>query len=163
MVRGVSTANPELLGRVLATFHAQGVTVDHRQHPPATTTEALAAARGLPISAGVKALVMKIRGSLTVVALRADQPMDNRRVRQFLASQKLRFARPEELAALGLAPGQVPPFGEPLLPLPLVADEGILAGPTVAFTAGTHTDSLVVATADWVRVARPRLVALTAP
>ncbi len=153
--------NPELLARVLEQLQATDAEVTHLRHAKATTTEALAAARSLPVSAGVKALVMKIRGELTVVALRADQTMDNRVVRRVLRSQKLRFARAEELAALGLQPGQVPPFGRPVLPLRLVADHAILAGEQVAFTAGTHTDSLVVATEDWVRAAQPELVSLT--
>ena len=107
----------------------------HLRHAKATTTEALAAARSLPVSAGVKALVMKIRGELTVVALRADQTMDNRVVRRVLRSQKLRFARAEELAALGLQPGQVPPFGRPVLPLRLVADHAAAASAVDALKA----------------------------
>ncbi len=153
--------NRELLERTLAALAAVDAPVEHRVHATATTTEALAAARGLPVSAGVKALVMKVRKELTVIALRADQAMDNRHVRRVLRAQKLRFARAEELAALGLRPGQVPPFGEPVLPLRLVADEAILAGPVVAFTAGTHTDSLIVPTEAWVRAAAPALLALS--
>ena len=57
-----------------------------------------AAARGLPVSVGLKALVFKIKGSFTVLALRADQEVDNRSVRRALRAQKLRFARLEELA-----------------------------------------------------------------
>jgi Ala-tRNA(Pro) deacylase len=157
----VTDANPDLLARVLAQLAAVDAQVDHRRHDAATTTAALAQARGLPVSAGVKALVLKVKGSLTVLALRADRNMDNRHVRRVLRAQKLRFARAEELAFLGLRPGQVPPFGEPVLPLRLVADQAILADPLVAFTAGTWTDSLVMPTTDWVRAAAPELLPLT--
>ena len=154
-------SSPSLLERVLAELHAADAQVDHRVHPPATTTAGLAQARGLPVAVGVKALVLKVKKTLTLVALRADQDMDNRHVRRVLRAQKLRFARPDELSALGLRPGQVPPFGEPVLPLRLVADQAILNGPQVAFTAGTSTDSLIVPTPDWVRAARPELLPLT--
>mgnify|MGYP003339681894 CR=1 FL=1 len=53
--------------------------------------------------------------------------------------------------------------GEPLLPVHLVADARILEGPQVAFTAGTHTDSLVLSTADWLRVAAPVVRPLIKP
>ncbi len=158
----MTDSNPALLAQVLDHLRQSGAAVTHLTHPPARTTADLAQARALPVSVGVKALVMKVRKELTVVALRADQAMDNRHVRRVLRAQKLRFARPGELADLGLAPGQVPPFGRPLLPLRLVADQAILAGDRVAFTAGTHTDSLVVPTVDWVRAADPELVPLTA-
>jgi len=157
----VIDANPDLLARVLAQLAAHQVRLDHRRHAPATTTSALAEARGLPVAAGVKALVMKVKKTLTVLALRADSTLDNRHVRHVLRAQKLRFARADELTALGLRPGQVPPFGHPVLPLRLVADQAILDGPIVAFTAGTWTDSLVMPTEDWVRAAAPELLALT--
>jgi prolyl-tRNA editing enzyme YbaK/EbsC (Cys-tRNA(Pro) deacylase) len=147
-----------LLDRVRALLEDAGAPYRHLRHPEARTTEALAAARGMPVSAGVKALVFTIKGRYTVLALRADRETDNRRVRRALGAQKLRFARLEELAALGLVPGQVPPFGEPVLPARLVADAGVLEGDVVAFTAGSATDSLVMAAADWARVARPEVL-----
>ena len=72
------------------------------------------------------------------------------------------FARPEELAALGLVRGQIPPIGRPLLPFDLVADPGVLEGEVVAFTAGSAADSIVMATADWRAVAAPRVAPLVA-
>jgi Ala-tRNA(Pro) deacylase len=157
------SSNPDLLARVLARLHAAGAEVQHIRHETARSTEALAAARGMPVSVGVKALVMKIRGEFTLIALRADQTLDNRRVRRALKAQKLRFARGEELAVMGLFPGQIPPFGRPILPVRLVADPAILSGAQVAFTAGTSTDSLVMATADWARIAAPEFVAFGDP
>ena len=150
-----------LLLRVCALLDEAGVPYERLRHAEARSTEALAEARGMPVSVSVKALVFRIKGRFTVLALRADQTMDNRAVRRMLKAQKLRFARLEELAALGLAPGQVPPFGEPVLPARLAADARILDTPTVAFTAGTHTDSLILATDDWIRVAAPDLLSFT--
>ncbi len=118
-------ARDSLLDRTLALLETQGLSHERRQHAPGHSSEELAELRGLPLSAGVKALLMKIRGELTLVALRSDQRTDNNRVRRALSSQKLRFARPEELVAHGLVPGRIPPIGRPLLPLRLVADRGV--------------------------------------
>jgi prolyl-tRNA editing enzyme YbaK/EbsC (Cys-tRNA(Pro) deacylase) len=64
----------------------------------------------------------------------------------------LRFATPEELRALtGLVPGCVPPFGRPILDLPLYVDESVLANDRIAFNAGLLTESFIMATADWRR------------
>ena len=104
---------------------------------------------------GVKALLMKTRREWVVIAVRAHQRTDNRKVRHALRAQKLRFAKREELAGFGLVPGQVPPFGEPILPFRLVADRGIETRKEVAFTAGTNTDSIVMSTSDWQRLSRP--------
>ena len=130
------------------------------QHPPGETAEAIAAARGTPLELGVKALMMKIRKEWVLVALRAHQRSDNRKVRHALGSQKLRFASRDELSSHGLAPGQVPPFGEPVLPFRLVADRGVVAFPQLAFTAGTNTDSILMATTDWQQLAQPEILEL---
>ena len=58
----------------------------------------------------------------------------------------------------GLEPGAVPPFGEPVLPLALLADPSLLASPEIAFTPGVRDRSIVLASADWLRLAGPRLV-----
>lgn len=147
----------DLLSRTQAWLRAEGVPVEVRTHAPATSTQDIARLRGTPLACGMKALLMKIRGELTVVAVRSDRQADNRKVRTVLSSQKLRFARADELAAHGLSPGRIPPFGRPLLPFRLVADRGALDQEVVAFTAGTNTQSLLISTADWLRVARPEL------
>jgi Ala-tRNA(Pro) deacylase len=56
----------------------------------------------------------------------------------------------------GLVPGNVPPFGEPILPFPLHADESVFENDRIAFNAGTMNDSIIMSVADWERIARPR-------
>jgi Ala-tRNA(Pro) deacylase len=75
-----------------------------------------------------------------------------------LKVKKIRFATKDELFDLtGLVPGSVPPFGRPILPLELFADD--LVGQQydkIAFNAGSLTNSIIMATTDWKRVAQPR-------
>ena len=63
----------------------------------------------------------------------------------------------EELDSLvGLVPGAVPPFGEPILPFKLYAD--IAMGKEtdmVAFNAGLLTHSIIMAASDWCDFAKP--------
>lgn len=148
---------PDLLPALLALAEARGLPVEHLRHEAATSTEHIARLRGEPVSTGVKCLLMKAGRAWTLVALRAHLDLDNRALRHALGVSKLRFARREELRELtGLAPGEVPPLGEPLLPFPLVADDSVWEEARLAFTCGTRTDSLGMAVADWERLARPR-------
>ena len=69
---------------------------------------------------------------------------------------RLRFATPEELAALtGLTPGCVPPFGRPIFELDLYVDAALAAQDEIAFTAGDHGCSIIMPTAAWLDAARP--------
>jgi prolyl-tRNA editing enzyme YbaK/EbsC (Cys-tRNA(Pro) deacylase) len=57
----------------------------------------------------------------------------------------------------GLVPGSVPPFGPPLLPFELFADEAVgTRYDRVAFNAGSLTNSIIMSTSDWVAIARPQ-------
>ena len=149
------SSNPALLEQVCLLLDEAGVPYRRVQHEPGETAEAIAEARGTPLELGVKALLMKIRKEWVLIAVRAHQRTDNRKVRHALKSQKLRFASREELASHGLRLGQVPPFGNPVLPFRLVADRGVLDLPELAFTAGSNAESILMATQDWVQLAEP--------
>jgi len=57
---------------------------------------------------------------------------------------------------VGLVPGAVPPFGEPILPFELYADEAVgVATDKVAFNAGSLRNSIIMSASDWESVARP--------
>jgi Ala-tRNA(Pro) deacylase len=62
------------------------------------------------------------------------------------------------LELTGLVPGSVPPFGEPVLPFPLLADTTIgQRYERVAFNAGTLTNSFIMTAADWRSAAQPEV------
>jgi prolyl-tRNA editing enzyme YbaK/EbsC (Cys-tRNA(Pro) deacylase) len=155
------SSNPELLKQVCLLLDEAAVAYRRAQHAPGETAEAIATARGTPLEMGVKALLFKIRSDWVLNSVRAHQRTDNRKVRHALKSQKLRFATREELASHGLAPGQVPPFGRPVLPFRLVADRGVLDLPELAFTAGSNSESVFMATEDWLELAAPEFFELS--
>jgi Ala-tRNA(Pro) deacylase len=144
--------------RILDLFDAAGSGYRLLDHPPAYDAEQAARLRDTPLSIGGKALVMRLdRGiGFAVLALGADRQVDNRALRRHLQVRRYRFATPEELRdQTGLEPGSIPPFGAPVLPMPLYVDRDLAAGERIAFTAGSHTLSVVVSTADWLAVAAP--------
>jgi prolyl-tRNA editing enzyme YbaK/EbsC (Cys-tRNA(Pro) deacylase) len=150
----------DVFGRIQNWLTAEGADFRQVSHPPTLTSEESARARGEPLRIGGKALVVKVDETFRLFVLPADRKFDSARAKQYFAAKKTRFASAEELLSLtGLVPGSVPPFGRPILDLDLFADPGVLANERIAFNAGSLTDSIVMATADWFRLAQPTLFA----
>lgn len=147
---------PDVLARVRALLDAAGAPYRFVEHAPTRTSEESAAARGEPLEIGGKALVLKAGDAFGIFVLSAARSLDTRAVRVRFGVKDVRFARPEELLALtGLVPGSVPPFGQPVLDLPLYVDRSVLADERIAFNAGSLTASIVLSVSDYLRAARP--------
>ena len=123
-------------------------------HEPTRTSEESAKARGEEVRIGGKALLVKIGDDCQLFVLSAALKLDSAALKDRFGVKKIRFATPRELADLtGLVPGSVPPFGRPILPFDLYVDESILKNERIAFNAGSLTDSIVMPTADYLRIA----------
>ena len=146
---------------VLSRIESLLVGVPHQRidHPPVATAQDAARLRGTPLSIGGKSLVMKADGQFALFVISAARRSQGRQIRRHLKASRLRFATPAELLALtGLTPGCIPPLGRPVLDLPLYVDQSIVDNAQIAFSAGRHTVSMVMATADYLAVARPEAV-----
>lgn len=129
-----------------------GVAFRVLEHAPVFTSEEAARVRGTPPEAGAKALVVRAGGRYVHLVLPGDRKVDNARLRGLLGTRTLRFATREELAMLtGCEPGAVPPFGN-LFDLPVLVDETLAAQDEIAFNAGSHTVSVTMRAADFVRL-----------
>ncbi len=140
----------------ITTFLAdQGIPFTLLHHEPTRTSEESARARGESISIGGKAIVMKIENEFKLFVLSAALKVDSKKIKEHLHAKNIRFATPEELFSLtGLVPGSVPPFGKPILNLPLYVDTSILQNEKIAFNAGSLTDSIIMKTEDYLRAAQ---------
>jgi Ala-tRNA(Pro) deacylase len=65
----------------------------------------------------------------------------------------LRFVSADELKA---RTGLVPPFGRPILPFDLYLDEALRTNDRIAASAGSLTDSIILAMPDYLRIAAPK-------
>ncbi len=149
--------------RIRALLTAAGSSFVEKHHEPTYTSAESARARGESLAHGAKALVVKVDGRFVLFVLPADRKLDSAAVKRHFGAKKLRFANRDELLDLtGLVPGSVPPFGHPIVPLPLVADPALLENDRVAFNAGSLTDSLVLSTADYQRIANADWVRIAA-
>jgi Ala-tRNA(Pro) deacylase len=145
------------LEKIRRVLHTADVAFREAHHEPTRTSEESAAARGEPLGVGAKALLLRTDEVFRLFVLPADRKLDSNAVRRHLGVRKTRFATLEELDELvGLVPGAVPPFGEPVLPFELYADEAVgMEYGKVAFNAGSLTDSIIMSASDWEAVARP--------
>ena len=149
----MSPGNPKL-SLILELLDGEGITYRRISHEPTRTSEDSARARGEALETGGKALLLKAGEDFSVFVLSAALKLDSSAVKKRLGVKSLRFATADELMDLtGLVPGSVPPFGEPVLPFPLFVDESIEANDRIAFNAGSLTDSVVLSTVDYLRVA----------
>lgn len=141
---------------------AQSITFKEVHHGPVETSEAAALARGEDLSIGGKALVLKIDDSFKLCVLSAAKKLDSAELKKHFGAKKLRFADRDELKELtGLVPGSVPPFGKPLIDLELLLDQSILQNQKIAFNAGSLNNSIIMAVEDYLKVARPRILAFS--
>lgn len=155
----------DVTDRIIALLESSGVTYRRVEHGPTRTSEESAAARGEPLENGAKALLIKVDDDFRLFVLCADRQLDSAALKRLLNAKKTRFATAEELLEqTGLVPGSVPPLGEPILPYVLYADDEVgRRTDRVAFNAGSLTTSLILAAADWERIAQPRRLALAKP
>ena len=129
------------------------------QHEPTLTSAASAEARGEELRVGGKALVVKIDDTFRLIVLPADRRLDSTALKQHFHAKKTRFANRDELQQLtGLVPGAVPPFGQPILPLPLYVDQALTTNERLAFNAGSLTTSFVMRMADYLQIANAQVI-----
>lgn len=143
-------------GAILDWLRGAGVKFVHLVHAPTPTSVESAAARGEPIEVGAKAMVVKAGERFVLLVLSAAKRIDSGAVKRHFAVKSVRFASAPELFELtGLVPGSVPPFGRPILDLPLYIDSGVADLPRVAFNAADLTESIKMPTADYLAMAKP--------
>lgn len=147
--------------RLHARLQAGGATFRVLRHEPVYTSEQAAAVRGVPLSSGAKALVLKAGEAFVMAVVPADRKLDSKSARAVLGTKSIRFATREEVEALtGLQPGSIPPFGS-LFGLPTYCDEALGQNEAINFNAGDHAISVQMPYADYVALEKPLAGRLT--
>ena len=147
-----------VLERIRQHLTNAGIAFREVEHGPTPTSEEAAQARGEPLGVGAKALLLRSDDVFRLFVLPADCKLDSAAIKRHFRIKSLRFATAEELLErTGLVPGSVPPFGEPILPFELFADNSIGERfDRVAFNAGSLTVSVIMAATDWDAFAKPK-------
>jgi prolyl-tRNA editing enzyme YbaK/EbsC (Cys-tRNA(Pro) deacylase) len=147
-----------ILDAIRALLNESGAVYREVRHAPTLTSEDSARERGEDLQIGGKALLLKVNDTFKLFVLSAAKQLDSGAIKERFGAKKTRFATPEELRELtGLVPGSVPPFGRPILPFDLYADESVVENEKIAFNAGSLTDSVIMLVRDYREIARPEV------
>lgn len=145
-------------------LHEQHISFQEHLHHTAYTAQDVAAREHLPGKLAAKVVVAFADGQPVMLVLPASYRVDLTRVGLALGAQAVRLADEVELA--GLFPdcevGAMPPFGN-LYHLPVYVDQRLAEDEHIVFPAGTHTETMRLAYADFARLVRPIVAALVHP
>lgn len=150
-------------------FEENQVKYQHLNHPECKTSKESREARinaGGGDVTGAKAIVIKMdrKGSgseFNLLVLPGTHKVDSSIIKAYFKAdiKSFRFATTEELAELtgGLVPGSIPPFVQPILDKlnHLFVDFALLEHEKIGFNAASLTQSLIIETKDYLRVAKP--------
>jgi len=151
----VADATGSVTERLLALLTAGGAAFEVIQHAPVRTSEEAAAIRKTPPEQGAKALAFQADGRNVLLVVPGHRRLDTRGFKRAYSVKDLRLLPVTDLLMLtGLEPGAVPPFGS-ILGFPTFADEGLLREPRIVFNAGSRSVSVLLDTADYVRLEQP--------
>ena len=133
-----------------------GVAFQLRKHQEAYTAQEMAAAEHITGDAVAKPVVVHAGKKHVLCVLPASCKVDLGKLAKLLKAKKCRLADETELGELfpDVEVGAEPPFGKPY-GLETVVDERLTACETIAFTAGTHSQTVCMSYADYARLAEP--------
>ena len=128
----------------------QGVHYRLSHHPPAFTSQDLAAAEHISGRKVIKPVVVRADGQWFMCALPASHRIDLQELREQLRADDVTLADEQILARLcpDCELGAEPPIGK-LFGMPTLMDESLVQDDTVTFQAGTHTDSVTMPLAEY--------------
>lgn len=130
---------------------------EHLTHVPTPTSEDSARVRGTLAAEGIKALILKGKGSKKNYQLNipSNLKLDMKAVAD-IVGEKCEFEDPDVIRErYGVIVGGVPPFGS-LMNLDTFFDESILNAPRAAFNCGLQTESIVMKTSDLINLIQPK-------
>ncbi len=130
------------------------------QHPPAETSQEVAALRGTEPRIGAKALILKSKGKFYLCVLRGIDRLDSKLLRKNSGISKSRLISEEDLKLqFQLERGAVPPFGNLIEGISETFFEEALAKEEyLAFNIGTKTNSIKIDTKKLIELVKPRVI-----
>ena len=127
-----------------------------QHHSLAYTAQMLAASEHIPGAQVAKVVMVFADGKPAMLAVPATHRVGLAKVGAALGAKEVHLAQEEELAAAfpDCEVGAMPPFGN-LYGLPVCVDKALAEDETIVFPAGTHTDTISLAYADFARLVEP--------
>jgi Ala-tRNA(Pro) deacylase len=128
-------------------------------HSPAHTAQDIAAAAHIPGKQMAKTVMVKVDGEFAMVVLPASMMVDFGRLLEATGAAEVELAHEKDFKDLfpGCAVGTMPPFGN-LFGLRTFVAEELTEDKEIAFNAGSKTEVIRLAYADYERLVEPRVL-----
>jgi Ala-tRNA(Pro) deacylase len=132
------------------------------QHSPAYTAQEVAALAHVSGRDMAKTVIVKIEGQMAMVVLPATRKVVLSDLREELGIEHATLATEDEFKTRfpDCEPGAMPPFGN-LYGMDVFVAPSLATEETIAFNAGTHTEVIQMAYADFDRLVQPKVVCFT--
>lgn len=150
------------LERLKFYLHENHVPFEVQHHPEAFTAQDVAASLHEAGAHVAKVVMGWVDGRIVMLVLPAPEHVDFERVEHLLHAQYARAAREEEFKHLfkDCEVGAMPPFGH-LYGVPVYLDHALTLPAQIIFQAGSHRDTIKLATSDYLRLASPTVVSFS--
>ena len=147
------------LRKYLEENHVKYLTVSHS---PAFTAQEIAASAHVPGKELAKTVIVKVDGRMAMVVLPAPDKVSANRLKAVAGARDVELASEKEFADLfpRCEVGAMPPFGN-LWDMEVFADTHLREDEFIVFNAGSHTELLKIAYADFERLVHPRVAELS--
>jgi Ala-tRNA(Pro) deacylase len=142
-----------------ALLDEHGIEYGIETHPRAVTAQRLAASEGISGYDIAKPVLLAIGSELAMVVIPGAEIVDLERASAALGNNDVRLATEEEFVSVfdDCEPGAEPPFGN-LYGIPTFLDEDLRAREHIVCRDGSHTETITIAMADYLRLVRPEIV-----
>ncbi len=147
------------VSRLKAFLDEQQVRYVTMSHSSAYTAQEIAAATHIPGKALAKTVMIKVDGAMKMAVLPAAYKVDLDRLREAVGASTVGLATEAEFAKLfpDCETGAMPPFGN-LYGLPVLVAQSLAESKEIAFNAGSHTEVVKLAFADFERLVKPTVL-----
>ena len=126
------------------------------KHSIAYTAQHIAKSAHIPGKELAKTVIVKLDGDMAMAVLRGPDRVDLELLRDVAGAGEAALATEEEFQ--GLFPkvevGAMPPFGN-LYDMPVFVEEKLAEDDNIAFNAGSHSELIELAYADFARLVEP--------
>ena len=128
------------------------------KHAVVYTAQEIAAAQHISGHQLAKSVLVKTEQGPVLVVLPAVQLIDLKRLKAFLRAKSLRIAKEADIRQQfpDIEVGAMSPFGN-LYNVPVVVDRSLTEHPSIAFNAGSHTDTITLRSQDFLRLVKPKV------
>jgi len=150
------------LGDVLGYLKRNGTAFEVLEHVPAYSAHEVAVAARTPDKDLAKTLIVHADDRFVMAVIPGDHRLDEHKLRTLLGAKHVRLAHEEDLKPIfpDCEIGAMPPFGN-LYALPVYLDASLAADAEIIFNACSHTKSIRMKMAEYLRLVDPSIAAFS--